>query len=67
MTEDKPAGRTIMTILAALLIFAGPTYAIYAMTTMLDLNYFLSMGIGFAIFAVGVVFLLFLVRKKIVS
>jgi len=67
MTEDRTMSRTIMIIFAALLIFAGPTYLVYALVNMLDMEYFLSMGIGFATLIVGVVFLLFLMRKKIVS
>jgi hypothetical protein len=66
MTEDKPLSRTIMVILAALLIFAGPTYVIYALVNMLDVEYFLSVGIGFAVLLAGSFFLLFLMRKKIV-
>jgi hypothetical protein len=52
---------------AALMMFAGPTYIIYALINIADLDYFVSMGTGFAIFVVGLVFLLFLMRKKIVS
>ena len=66
MTEDKLMLRTIMVVLAALLIFAGPTYLIYALINILEVEYFLSIGIGFAVMLVGVVFLLFLMRKKIV-
>jgi hypothetical protein len=67
MTEDRPVSRTIMIIFATLLIFAGPTYLVYALVSMLDMEFFLSMGIGFAALIVGVVLLLFLMKKKIVS
>ncbi len=67
MTEDRTMSRTIMIIFAALLIFAGPTYLVYTLVHVLDMEYFLSMGIGFTALIVGVVFLLFLMRKKIVS
>jgi hypothetical protein len=67
MTEENPAKKTFMILVAALMMFAGPTYVVYALTNIADLNYFVSMGTGFAIFVVGLVFLLFLMRKKIVS
>lgn len=67
MTEDRTMSRTIMIIFAALLIFAGPTYLVYTLVNVLYMEYFLSMGIGFTALIVGVVFLLFLMRKKIVS
>jgi hypothetical protein len=66
MTEDRPVSRTIMIIFATLLIFAGPTYLVYALVSMLDMEFFLSMGIGFAALIVGVVLLLFMMNKKIV-
>jgi hypothetical protein len=67
MTEENPVKKTFMILLAALLMFAGPTYIVYALLNIVDLNYFVSMGTGFVIFVVGFVFLLFLMRKKIVS
>jgi len=67
MTEENPVKKTFMILVAALLMFAGPTYVVYALLNIADLNYFVSMGTGFVIFVVGLVFLLFLMRKKIVS
>jgi FtsH-binding integral membrane protein len=67
MTEENPVKKTFMILVAALLMFAGPTYVVYALLNIADLNYFVSMGTGFVIFVVGLVFLLFLMRRKIVS
>jgi len=67
MTEEKPKSTILLIILAALLIFAGPTYAVYAFLHVLHLNYFASMGSGFALFIIGVIFLLLLMKKKIIS
>jgi hypothetical protein len=66
LTEEKSKSTILLVILVALLIFAGPTYAVYVLTHVLDLNYFVSIGSGFALFIVGVVFLLFLMRRKII-
>jgi hypothetical protein len=67
MIRENPVKKTFLILVAALMMFAGPTYIIYALINIADLDYFVSMGTGFAIFVVGLVFLLFLMRKKIVS
>jgi hypothetical protein len=67
MSEEKPKNTLFLIILTALLVFAGPTYLVYALVNVLDLNYFLSIGCGFALFIVGMILLLFLMRKKIVT
>lgn len=64
--EEKPKSTILLVIVATLLVFAGPTYAVYVLTHVLDLNYFVSIGSGFALFIVGVIFLLFLIRRKII-
>jgi cytochrome c biogenesis protein CcdA len=58
--------RTLLIIVAALLIFAGPTYLIYVMTNFLKVNQFASMISGLAMLVVGLLLLGFLVRKKII-
>jgi hypothetical protein len=67
MTEQKPKMNMLLIVLAALIIFAGPTYGVYVLFNMLDLNYFVAMGAGFALFIVGLAFLLLLMKKKIIS
>lgn len=67
MTEERSIVNTFMIILAALLIFVGPTYMVYAFSSMMDLNYFLAVAGGFALFVVGLVLLLILIRKKAIS
>lgn len=66
MMEEKPKSTILLVIVATLLVFAGPTYAVYVLTNVLDLNYFVSIGSGFALFIVGAIFLLFLIRRKII-
>ena len=67
MTQENPVKKTLLILVAALMMFAGPTYIVYALINIVDLDYFVSMGTGFAIFVVGLVFLLLLMRKKMVS
>jgi hypothetical protein len=59
--------RTFLIILAVLLIFAGPTYIVFVLLNVLDLSYPISMGSGFAIFIVGLVLLLYLIKKGVIS
>jgi len=67
MTEERSIVNTFMIILAALLIFVGPTYMVYAFSNMMNLNYFLAAAGGFTLFVVGLVLLLILIRKKAIS
>lgn len=67
MTEERPLSRTVLVILAALLTFIGPTYVVYAFSNMMDLNYFVAAGAGFALFVVGLVLLLILIKKKAIA
>jgi len=59
--------KTILVVLAVLLIFAGPTYIVYALLNVLDMDYVVSMASGFALFMVGLVLLLYLINKKVIS
>jgi len=74
MTEDESAGifdinskfmRTTLLIVSVLLIFTGPTYVPYLLTS-LNINYWASVLVGLALLIVGLVLLWFLIRKKIV-
>ena len=67
MTEEKPKTNMLLIVLASLIIFAGPTYGVYVLFNMLDLDYFVAMGGGLTLFIVGLAFLLFLMKKKIIS
>lgn len=59
-------GRISLVVISVLLIFAGPTYVPYAMTE-LKINYVASIGAGFVLFIIGILFMLFLIRKKIIT
>lgn len=56
-----------LTIVSVLLIFIGPTYIPYLLADMLKLEYFASIGIGLVLFIVGLVMLVYLIRKKAVT
>lgn len=59
--------KTFLTLLAMILIFAGPTYVVLALYRVLDLNYALLMISGFSLFVVGFALLMFLIKRKVVS
>jgi len=59
--------RITLVILSMLLIFVGPTYGTYAMVKILKIHYFVSIGAGIILFALGMVLMLFLIRKKLIT
>ena len=58
--------RVSLVIVSMLLIFAGPTYVPYAMEKV-NVNGFVTAGVGSLLFIVGIVFMLYLVKKKIIT
>ncbi len=58
--------RTTLFIVSVLLIFAGPTYVPYAMSDIVHIDYLVSIVVGAALLVVGLILLLFLIRKKII-
>jgi hypothetical protein len=58
--------RIAMVIVSMLLIFGGPTYVPYAMFK-LNVNGYASAGVGAVLFIIGLVFMLFLVKKKVIT
>jgi hypothetical protein len=59
--------RITLVVLSMLLIFVGPTYVPYVMVHVLKIDYFASIGAGIILFIVGMVFMLFLIRKKLIT
>ena len=59
--------KTFFIVLAVFLTFVGPTYMVYALLTVLKMNYFVSMASGFALFMVGLVLIWYLIRRKVIS
>ncbi|MCS7124113.1 MAG: hypothetical protein NZ932_01670 [Candidatus Bathyarchaeota archaeon] len=59
--------RTFFTLIAAALIFAGPTYSVLVLWRVLDLDYALSMVSGLLLFVVGFAFLVLLIKRAAIS
>jgi hypothetical protein len=59
--------KTLLVVVAAFLVFVGPTYFVYVAVNVLELDYAISMGSGIALFAVGLVLLWYLVKNKVIS
>lgn len=59
-------GRTLLTIVAMLLTFAGPTYFIYALSVLLKVDLVASFATGFVLFVIGLVMMRFLVQKRVI-
>ncbi len=59
--------KVFLIILAAFLMFAGPTYLVLILINALNVNYGVSMIIGFILFLLGLSIVLFLTKRKIIS
>ena len=59
--------RVFLILLSVFLIFAGPTYISYVLFDALKVNYVASVVSGFALFIVGLLLMLYLIRKKIIT
>jgi len=58
--------RVSLIILSTILTFGGP-YVVLVLFGALDLNYVISMVSGFVVFLIGLAFMLFLIKKKVIS
>jgi cytochrome c biogenesis protein CcdA len=56
--------RAVLFILAALLIFGGPTYTVYVLRNLADLPYLLVVLVGLIAFAVGILLFSRLIGKQ---
>ena len=59
--------RIALTIVSVLLIFVGPTYIPYLLSSVLGVDYFASIGLGIVLFIVGIAMLVYLIRKKVIT
>jgi divalent metal cation (Fe/Co/Zn/Cd) transporter len=60
-------GKVFLTIVSVALIFAGPTYVVYALVELLNVNLVASFVTGLVLLIVGLVLMRFLVQKKIIT
>ena len=58
--------RALLVIAVALILFVGPTYFVYLLVNVLNVNYFVSMLVGFIILVGGFVLLYYFMRKDVV-
>jgi len=59
--------KTLLTVLAAFLTFAGPTYMVYVFINILKIDYFISMSSGIILFIAGLLLIWYLIKNKIIS
>ncbi len=59
--------KILLTIVAAVLIFVGPTYVPAALSDSLRLDYVVSIIIGAVLFVLGIAVLVYLIRKKVIT
>jgi hypothetical protein len=75
-SEDQDSGRfdvsskfwrTTLVIVAVILIFVGPTYVPYLFVDIMKVEYFAAIGTGFVLLIIGLVLMLYLIRKKVIE
>ena len=64
---DSKFWRIMLIIIAVFLIFVGPTYIPLLLSDILKLDYIASIVIGAVLFIVGIIVMLFLIRKKVIT
>jgi hypothetical protein len=60
-------GKLLLTILSVLLIFAGPTYIVYGLAVVINVDLAASFAVGFVLFIIGLVMMRYLVQKKVIT
>lgn len=63
---ESRVGKTVLVLLTAFLIFAGPTYVVYVLQSVAGVSYAISMLSGLILFVIGLVLLWYLIRNRIV-
>jgi hypothetical protein len=64
---DSKFMKVAQTIVSVFLIFVGATYVPYLMADVLKMDYVASVAVGGLLFIIGLVMLVFLIRKKVVE
>jgi len=63
---DSKLMKIVLTVFAVFLIFVGPTYIPYLLSDILHVDYIASVAVGAVLFIVGLVMLVYLIRKKVI-
>jgi hypothetical protein len=64
---DSKFMKVALTIVAVFLIFVGPTYIPYLLSDVIHVNYIVSIAVGAILFIVGLIMLVYLIRKKVIE
>jgi hypothetical protein len=64
---DSKFMKIALTIVSVFLIFVGPTYIPYLLVDILHVDYIASVAVGAVLFVVGLVMLIYLIRKKAIE
>lgn len=64
---DSKFMKLFLVLIAALLVFAGPTYVPYVLANILNMNQAASMAFGFVLLIIGLALMVYLIRKKIIQ
>ena len=59
--------KVVLTVVAVFLIFVGPTYIPYLLSDILHVDYIAAIAVGAVLFIVGLVMLIYLIRKKVIE
>jgi hypothetical protein len=64
---DSKFMKLVLTVVAVFLMFVGPTYIPYLLSDILKVDYIASIVVGGLLFIVGLVMLVYLIRKKVIE
>jgi len=64
---DSKFMKLVLTVVAVFLLFVGPTYIPYLLSDILKLDYIASIVVGGLLFIVGLLMLVYLIRKKVIE
>lgn len=59
--------RVFLIMVGAVFVFAGPTYLPLILVDVLNIDYAISMSVGFVVFLLGFFVLLYLARKRVIT
>ena len=59
--------KVFLVLVAAFLVFVGPTYVPYVLVNVLNFNYVASIVLGFVLLIIGLALVWYLIRKKIIE
>jgi uncharacterized membrane protein YgdD (TMEM256/DUF423 family) len=63
---DSKFMKVTLTLVTVILLFVGPTYIPYVMNEA-NINFLVTDAVGGVLFLLGIVMLIYLVRKKVIS